>query len=116
MAKFSTGLLLGAVAGTVYGLLTATRTGRQTQQSLADFVTGVAAGTTAVTTSVTHLKQAGQQLQHTLSADLAPAMAGIEDAVNDFQFQTQPQLTQIGEHLDRIDAAVSDLTPDDPQV
>lgn len=109
MAKFTTGFILGAAAGCAYALLTAKSTGAQKQQHAAAYVNDLTQGTDDLKRAVTRFGAALQSLKQQSETVLKPTLADIEQSVQDFEFQTQPRITAINEHLDVIEKATEQL-------
>lgn len=113
MAKFATGFLLGAAAGTIYALATAKSTGAQKQAHASAYVNDLTQGTKDLQQAVKRFGKAVADLRQATETTLKPAVADIEQSVQDFQFQTAPRVAAINDHLNVIDAAVADLEPKD---
>lgn len=109
MAKFSTGFLLGAAVGTAYALLTAKKTGPQRVASASNYVDSLTEATNGVQHAVTRFGNAMSDLRHELDHTLKPAVDDIQASVDDFNFQTQPRVDAINEHLDAISKAADNL-------
>ncbi|MFD1484138.1 YtxH domain-containing protein [Lacticaseibacillus baoqingensis] len=105
MAKFATGLFLGAAAGTVYALLTAKQSGPKRQAQISAYLDSLTTATTDVQHALTRFKAATTDLKHELDDTLKPAMADIQAAAADFEFQAQPHVQQITQSLDHLEAA-----------
>jgi len=108
--KFRTGLLLGSLAGVAYGLLTAKRTGVEQQHAIAQYFTDVSHATTDVQQSVSGLGEAISHLKQEIDETLAPAVKDITDTVDVFEFETEPRVQSIENHLETINSAVEDLS------
>lgn len=109
MAKFTTGFLLGAAAGTLYALLTAKKTGPQRVAAASQYVDSLTDATNGVQHAVTRFGNAMKDLRHELDTTLKPAVDDIQASVDDFNFQTQPRVDAINDHLDAISKAAQDL-------
>ncbi|WP_125707643.1 YtxH domain-containing protein [Lacticaseibacillus porcinae] len=109
MAKFTTGFLLGAAVGTAYALLTAKKTGAQRVASASQYVDSLTEATNGVQHAVTRFGNAMKDLRHELDTTLKPAVDDIQASVDDFNFQTQPRVDAINEHLDAISKAADSL-------
>lgn len=114
MAKFRAGLLAGLLCGTVYGLLTAKKTGAQRQQGIVDYVNGVTQATGDVQHAVKRFGAATQSLRTQLHDTLQPALTDINASVADFEFQTEPHIEALNDHLTNITTATEKLSDDAP--
>ncbi|KRM72900.1 YtxH domain-containing protein [Lacticaseibacillus brantae] len=110
MMKFRTGFLLGGLAGVAYGLLTAKRTGVDQQQAIAQYFTDVSQATGNVQRSVSGLGDAISRLKQEIDETLVPAVKDITETVDVFEFETEPRVQSIENHVETINSAVEDLS------
>ncbi|MCI1985702.1 MAG: YtxH domain-containing protein [Lactobacillus sp.] len=116
MAKFTTGLLVGAVAGTAYALLTTKHSGPQRQAQISQYLDSLTSATGDVQKAVKRFSQATTALKDEVNTTLKPAVADIQAAATDFEFQTQPHVQQLNDTLERINDATETLAQTPPEL
>ncbi|GAF39623.1 hypothetical protein FC83_GL000789 [Agrilactobacillus composti DSM 18527 = JCM 14202] len=111
MAKFATGLLLGALAGGLYGLLTTKKTGTQHIEAVTNYVDDVTAATQDFQTSLTHFKNSVNHFNDTVQTTGVTVAEGLKDTLDTFQFETQPRIDQLNDTVTELTESLNDVAP-----
>lgn len=107
--KFSTGLLAGTFIGGAYGLMTAKHSGQTTRKQLKSQFDALTTDILAVNASLTKLRQAAKVLADEGSHNATATIQELQQLLNDFNFQTQPQIKRVKDASEKLQ---KDLDPD----
>lgn len=109
MSKFVNGLFWGAVVGSLGGLLLAPRSGKETRQKIVDEIDELADLTMDVNDSLEHFKDSLEEVRVTASTLIEPFIDGVQRDIEGFQFQVEPRIEQINEHLEKMQANLPEI-------
>lgn len=109
MKAFVKGLGVGALIGTAAALLFAPNSGKQTRENLKSEVKTLEQLQSDFVRDRERVEQSIAEVRNLSAALIPPFVAGMEKAVQDFQFQTEPRVTQMKEQLERINKTASGL-------
>jgi gas vesicle protein len=109
MSKFTKGLLFGALAGGIGGLLFAPKSGKATRQQFLDEVEEWTDLKGDFSAKLDRFKESAEILRETADLYVEPFIEGINQDIQNFNFQAEPRMNQIQEQIEKIQSELPDV-------